>query len=285
MENTSFKSLTNSLLLSSLLTNCEAWYNLTNEEITKLEQVDEDLLRRVLECPRTTPKEMLYLEMNCIPIRFIIRSRRLNFLHSILHEEQHSLIYRFLQAQLDDPTKNDWGTSVHADLKRLEMSSDLNEVREASVYTFKNDVKKRIVKDSLKYLNHEKASHSKVLHIVHSEMELQDYLSPSSGLVSLEAKFIFMLRTRMLDIKSNYQGKYSNLNCPICDSQQDTQQHLLQCQKLKDENEIIKQIPDYDDLFGANLDSKIMISRIIKLRFQERNNILKERNKILKEIK
>ena len=87
----------------------------------------------------------------------------------------------------------------------------------------------------------------------------------------------------MLDIKSNYQGQHSDLSCPICDSQQDTQQHLLQCQKLKDENEIIKQIPEYDDLFGSNLDSKIMISRIIKLIFQERNKILKERNKILKE--
>ena len=124
-----------------------------------------------------------------------------------------------------------------------------------------------------------------MLHIVHSEMELQDCWSPSSGLVSLEAKFIFMLRTRMLDIKSNYQGKHNDLSCSICDSQQDTQQHLLQCQKLKDGNEIIKQIPDYDDLFGANLASKIMISRIMKLRFQERNNILKERNNILKEIK
>ena len=137
--------LINSLLLRSLLTDCEAWYNFTNEEITKLEQVDEDLLRRVLECPRTTPKEMLYLDMNCIPIRFIIGSRRLNR-----------------------------GTSVHDDLKTLEMSADLNDVWKASVYTFNNDVKKRIVKDALKYLNHEKASHSKVLHIVHTEMELQD---------------------------------------------------------------------------------------------------------------
>ena len=225
--------------------------------------------------------------MNCIPIRFIIRSRRLNFLHCILHEEPNSLIFRFLQAQLDDPTENDWGTNVHDDLKRLEMYAELNDIREASFYTFESDIRKRIVKDALIYLNHEKASHSKVLHIVHSEMELQDYLSPSSGLVSLEAKFIFMLRTRMLDIKSNYQGKYSNLNCPICDSQQDTQQHLLQCQKLKEENEIVKQMPDYDDLFGANLDSQLMINRIIKLRFQKRNKIvmeIKSRSASVKEI-
>ena len=48
--------LRNSLLLSSILVNSEAWYNLKKEEIEKLEQVDEMLLRKVLECPVTTPK-------------------------------------------------------------------------------------------------------------------------------------------------------------------------------------------------------------------------------------
>ena len=37
--------LRNSLLISSVLTNSEAWYNLRNEEIEKLEQLDEMLLR------------------------------------------------------------------------------------------------------------------------------------------------------------------------------------------------------------------------------------------------
>ena len=60
--------LRNSLLLSSILVNSEAWYNLKKEEVEKLEQVDEMLLRKVLECPVTTPKEMIYLELNCLPI-------------------------------------------------------------------------------------------------------------------------------------------------------------------------------------------------------------------------
>ena len=61
--------LRNSLFLSSVLTNSEAWYNLKQEEINKLEQADEILLRKILECPASTPKEMLYLELNCLPIR------------------------------------------------------------------------------------------------------------------------------------------------------------------------------------------------------------------------
>jgi hypothetical protein len=71
----------NSLLLSSLLTNAESWYNLSDNDITELEKIDESLLRRVFECPISTPKEMLYLELGVTPIRNIIRNRRLN-LHS-----------------------------------------------------------------------------------------------------------------------------------------------------------------------------------------------------------
>ena len=53
--------LRNSLLISSLLTNAEAWYNVSDSDITELEKVDESLFRRVLETPSSTPKEMLYL--------------------------------------------------------------------------------------------------------------------------------------------------------------------------------------------------------------------------------
>ena len=80
--------LRNSLFISSVLCNSEAWYNIIAEERDKLEQADEMLLRKILKCPSSTPKEMLYLELNCLPIRIIIMSRRLNLLSSILREDK-----------------------------------------------------------------------------------------------------------------------------------------------------------------------------------------------------
>ena len=104
--------LRNALFISSVLCNSEAWYKITPEEREKLEQADENLLRRILECPSKTPKEMLYLELNCLPIRYIITSRRLNFLSAILKEDEDSLLFKFLQAQLRRPSKNDWWQTV-----------------------------------------------------------------------------------------------------------------------------------------------------------------------------
>ena len=56
--------------------------------VEQLEQVDEMLLRRVLEVGSCCPKEMLYLETGATPIRFTIMQRRLMFLYYILNEEK-----------------------------------------------------------------------------------------------------------------------------------------------------------------------------------------------------
>ena len=50
----------------------------------------------------STPKEMLYLELGIVPIRFIIKMRRLNFLQYILQEDENCLIHTFLKAQLEN---------------------------------------------------------------------------------------------------------------------------------------------------------------------------------------
>ena len=55
--------LRNSLLVSSMLSNSEAWYNVSKAELDLLETVDVNFLRNVLGAPKSTPVEMLYLEL------------------------------------------------------------------------------------------------------------------------------------------------------------------------------------------------------------------------------
>ena len=89
------------------MTNLEASYGLTDSDIAELEKCDEQLLRLILECPRTTPKERLYLELGVTPIRYIIMSRRIMFYHYILNENNESLIYKFYKVQAKKHVKND----------------------------------------------------------------------------------------------------------------------------------------------------------------------------------
>ena len=89
--------LRNSLLVSSVLFNSEAWYNVTNAELDLIETVDLMLLRSILKAPISTSKEMLYLELGCLPYREIIRQKRLSYLYYTLHENSKSMVYRFLE--------------------------------------------------------------------------------------------------------------------------------------------------------------------------------------------
>ena len=91
--------LRNSLLVSSMLFNSEAWYNVSKSELDLLETVDVMLLRGILKAPKSTPKEMLFLELGVVPFRELIRQRRLGFLSYILHENQGSMIHRFFESQ------------------------------------------------------------------------------------------------------------------------------------------------------------------------------------------
>ena len=104
--------LRNSLLVSSMVFNSEAWYNLTKYELDLLETIDVSFLRKLLNAPKGTPKEMLFLEMGCMPLRDIIRERRLSFLHYILNEDEESMVNKFFKSQLKNKTKKDWVNTV-----------------------------------------------------------------------------------------------------------------------------------------------------------------------------
>ena len=71
----------------------------TNAELDLLETVDLMLLRSILKAPKSTPKEMLYLELGVIPFRKIMRQRRLSYLFYIVNEDQDSIIYKFFITQ------------------------------------------------------------------------------------------------------------------------------------------------------------------------------------------
>ena len=159
--------LRNSLLISSLLTNAEAWYNLSSSDIAELEKADEDLLRKVLECPVSTPKEMLYLELGVSPIRNIIRSRRLNFLHYILHEEEKSLVHSFLTAQIENPVRNDCCQTFVEDMEVFIIGLEIEDIEKMSEEAFKALVKSKEQIASLDFLNSEKnkKNHTKIMHI------------------------------------------------------------------------------------------------------------------------
>ena len=90
--------LRSSLLLSSLLLNSEAWVNLTEKDIRALEQTDEILLTKILDCDYKTSHVFKYLELGIYPLRFELMKRSIIFLQYILKQDKNSMLYKVLKA-------------------------------------------------------------------------------------------------------------------------------------------------------------------------------------------
>ena len=111
-----------------MLFNSEAWYNLTEAELNLLESGDLELLRGILKTPKSTPKEMLFLELGIVPFREIIRQRRLGFLSYILKENKESMIHKFFESQRRNRTSKYWVTTVLSDMEILNMELNFEDV-------------------------------------------------------------------------------------------------------------------------------------------------------------
>ena len=255
-----------SLLLSTILSNSEAWVNLTKVNVEELEAIDEKFLRDIFGGAHSkTPIETLYLETGCVPIRFILKSRRLNFLHYILSDKEDSLLSKVFRAQCEKPVRGDWVNTVRNDLEELNLNLDFEQIKSNTKESFKRIVKEHVNAEAFKYLKNLQQTHSKARPIQYSNLSLQSYLKADSDMTTKEKSFTFSIRTRMIDLKSNFKEGQKNLNCRLCDKHEETQQNLLICTAL-DTDEPVN--ANYSDLFCAEKGKIYNISMLLKKKFE-----------------
>ena len=84
------------MFINGTLNNAEIWYNFGNNTIEEFENLDRLFFRKLLSVPVTTPHEAFYLEFGILPIKYIIKARRFNYLRSILTKDKNGMLYSFL---------------------------------------------------------------------------------------------------------------------------------------------------------------------------------------------
>ena len=187
--------LRESLLLSSLLLNSEAWVNYTDRDLRILEQCDEMLLTKVLDCDANTSNALKYLDLGIVPIRYEVMKRKLAFLQYILLQDKESMMFQVLKATEENPTKNDFVLTCQRYLKALEIDLTFDQISEMSKLSFKRLLKQKTKMAALKYLNKEKSKQSKILNIQHTKLEMQEYLLDGDRNIKVP-KLIFKARAR-----------------------------------------------------------------------------------------
>ena len=118
------------LFVNGFLTNREVKYGLTEKNLEDLENIDKILLRKILNAHSKTPVESLYLETGILPLKVVLKSRRIMYLHHILRRKEGNLLLKFFKAQSEYPANNDWSETVKKDLKDFAISTEFKNVKQ-----------------------------------------------------------------------------------------------------------------------------------------------------------
>ena len=137
-----------------------------------------------------------------------------------------------------------------------------------SKYQLKRTLKNAVKAEAFKYLSGIQAGHSKTRHLQYSGLQLQPYLSSQRSTTIKQKSMIFNLRTRMIQMKDNYKNGKEDLLCKCCQKQAESQQHLLNCEKLND-NSLVADLHRYEDLYLEDADKVEAIGHILTEKFEK----------------
>ena len=77
----------------------------------------------------------------------------------------------------------------------------------------------------------------------------------------------------------NFKGKYDSLECEACqENEEESQQHIINCKILNENNENIGNVPEYEEIYNGNTKMKLKIAKLFLENIKNREN-LKKRDK------
>ena len=267
-------SLRQAMLLNGILFNSEAWQGPETKHITLLEKVDEALLRGILGAHPKIPLEALYLETRSIPIRFVVASRRILYLHTILQKDRNEMILKIFEAQKMKPSPGDFIDLVKNDFETIGWKITEEEIRNLSKQNFKKIVKSKISNAAFIYLKDMKKTHSKMNNVHYDKFEISKYLN--SPLFSRNDRFLLLaLRTRTLrGIRSDFPGLYKDRMCPLGCGDLDTIPNILTCSILKNlhksDGVAIGKL-QYEDIFSNDIQKQKQVTDLYDKLLEIRN--------------
>merc|ERR1719319_1749043 len=246
--------LRQAMFVNGVLFNSEVWQEATATEVASLEKIDNKLLRAICKAHAKTPVEFLYLETGCIPLSFVMQSRRLMYLHHILSRDEKELIKRVYIAQRENISKGDFAEQVKDDMEVIEMNEE--SIASMTKGAFKSLVKSKVNEAAEEVLKAKQKAHSKVNQIEYEKLKIQKYMV-DKRLSNAMVEVLVAARSSMLrGISQNFVSSSVRTQCPLLrrDTARDTQRHLLECPVLlaglSVKEEEMRDQTKYDDIYG-----------------------------------
>ena len=265
-----------SKLLSVLTYNLEVIPNITAKEIKKLDKVDLQLLRKTMMLSSKSSRSLLLLELGMVPVEYIIKQKRINFLHHLLTSEDQSLAKKIFLKQRENPLKGDFVTIVKSDLKDCRINLTHEEIQNTSKRKFKEIVRESIRGAAFQKLLSEKINLSKGKDLQYEKLKTQSYLMPGRNININDMRRILQLRIRDAPVRENFKSAYRNTNCPSpeCRSEE-SQLHLFNSSCWMENQLSTNSRTKYEDIFGDNLTKQVEVMSVIYNKLATRDKHLR----------
>ena len=267
------KLLHMSIFVNGSLTNMETWPHCTEKRIEAFERIEQILFRKILKAHSKTPIESIYLELGVVPIRFHLMKRRIMYLHTIIQRDDNEITKQLVLAQKSNSRAGDFYSQVKHDMENISLS--MEELTAATNNSkLKEIITKKINNVAFNFLIMKAQKHSKVNHNSYTNCEgCVHYRDPR--FTQDIANLLFRFRTRTYQVKNNFRNHYKNTDilCPLCHQENDDQDHLLSCVKIKDVYEDDIDIT-MNDIFSSDVDKLYNVAKTLQRIDQIRSEIL-----------
>ena len=161
---------------------------------------------------------------------------------------------------------------VKNDFNNINEVFDEAKIKAEYIKEYKTSIKGKITNLAFKNLKQSQQSHSKVREICYKTFVIQDYMI-THKMNNHKVTLLFALRSKTVkNVKANTKSIYLNLNCELCDTDIDNQEHCLKCPKISSNIDIVN--VQYEDIFSDNIDKQVAVTQAFSKILEEREQLL-----------
>ena len=179
-----------------------------------------------------------------------------------MQREDNEITKKVVTLQKSRCFKGDFFEQVLSDLNLLMLNDD--DVMNMNKTKIEKTLLERVKCIAFEFLINKAKSHSKVNDDTYSDCNGSSYFHDCRFSPDI-ANLLFKFRTRTFLVKNNFRNNYKNTNidCPICFQESDTQEHLFKCEgiinKLEEGNNA-----NYEDIFASDVDTLYKVAKKLK---------------------
>jgi hypothetical protein len=198
----------------------ETW-DMNKNETKTANRILDNILKRLLITPTTTPREAIYEEIGMLDIEHILMKNRIN-MYARLEKTKNEMIGIILGITND----NGWNEKT----MKMITEQNLQGLLGLTNGNLKTETSKKIGAMMKAKIDLAAESKSKVGFLITNKIQRTNGKTSHymERMNRNEASTIFKARTRMLDIKNNFRGKYTDLSCRACGGENETQEHVME---------------------------------------------------------